>query len=72
MFVRTTWNVIVPRGVGTRTTPLIVVVPLPNLIILLLAVNVSSWIVGSFFCNTRTCGSLAKEIPAALLSSIMP
>jgi hypothetical protein len=33
---------IVPKGVGTCTTPLTVVVPLLNLILLLLAVDVLS------------------------------
>jgi hypothetical protein len=32
----------VPSGVGTRTTPLTVAVPLPNLIVLLPAAAVSS------------------------------
>jgi hypothetical protein len=42
VFIRTTWNVIVPSRVGTRTMPLTVAVPLPNLIVLLPAANVSS------------------------------
>ena len=63
---------IVPREVGTRIMPLTVAVPLLNLIVLLLAVDMSSWIAGSFFCNTRTYGLLAEEIPVALLFSIMP
>jgi hypothetical protein len=42
VFVGTTWNVIVLNRVGTRTTPLTVAVPLPNLIVLLSAADVSS------------------------------
>ena len=42
VFVGTTWNVMVPNGVGTRITPLTVAVPLPNLIVLLPAAAVLS------------------------------
>jgi hypothetical protein len=72
VFIGITWNIIVPKGVGTRITPLTIVVPLLNLILLLLAVNILSWIVGSLFYNTRTYSLLAEEILVALLSSIIP
>ena len=42
VFVGTTWNVMVPSGVGTCTVPLTVTVPLLNLIVLLSAADVLS------------------------------
>ena len=42
IFVGIIWNAIVPKGVGTCITLLTVIVPLPNLILLLLAVNILS------------------------------
>ena len=42
VFVGMTWNVIMPKGVGICIMPLTVAMPLLNLILLFLAVNMSS------------------------------
>jgi hypothetical protein len=72
VFVRTTWKVIVPNGVGIRTTPLIVAVPLLNRIVLFLAADISISTVGSSFYSAKTYCSPTDEIPTAPLSGMIP
>ena len=61
-----------PKGVDTYITLLTIAVPLLNLILLLPAINILSWMVESLFSSAKTCGLLAEEIPAALLSGMIP
>ena len=72
VFSEIMWNVIGPSGVSTVTIPLAIMDPFLKRIRWSLATVRSSRSDVLVLCNAWSCGSPAVDIPAALVSGIMP